>query len=119
MGRLTKLSIVGDLRSFMKVRKKWWLGPIMFMFTVAQYVARVYTGLGSGTVYLHAVLGWRKKDEEIGLLLPCNVVVYEKDDQTVVAVFHPMVMTRMVANEQIRPMAEELQQRLHRVPAAV
>ena len=26
-----KLSIVGDLWAFMKVRKKWWLGPIMFM----------------------------------------------------------------------------------------
>ena len=26
-----KLSIVGDLWSFMKVRKKWWLAPIVFM----------------------------------------------------------------------------------------
>jgi hypothetical protein len=26
-----KLSIVSDLWSFMKVRKKWWLAPIMVM----------------------------------------------------------------------------------------
>jgi hypothetical protein len=25
-----KLSIFGELWSFMKVRKKWWLGPIVF-----------------------------------------------------------------------------------------
>ena len=27
----SKFSIVGELWSFMKVRKKWWLGPIVFM----------------------------------------------------------------------------------------
>ncbi len=26
-----KLTIVGELWSFMKVRKKWWLAPIVFM----------------------------------------------------------------------------------------
>jgi hypothetical protein len=25
-----KLSIIGELWSFMRVRKKWWLGPIVF-----------------------------------------------------------------------------------------
>ena len=27
----SKFSIVGELWSFMRVRKKWWLGPIVFM----------------------------------------------------------------------------------------
>jgi hypothetical protein len=27
-----RLSIFGELWSFMKVRKKWWLGPIVFTF---------------------------------------------------------------------------------------
>jgi len=31
MGVLNKLSIIGELWAFMKVRKKWWLGPIVFM----------------------------------------------------------------------------------------
>lgn len=31
MGAGKKLGIVGELWAFMKVRKKWWLGPIVFM----------------------------------------------------------------------------------------
>lgn len=31
MGIGNKLGIIGELWSFMKVRKKWWLGPIILM----------------------------------------------------------------------------------------
>ncbi len=31
MKSMSKLSIVGELWSFMRVRKKWWLGPIILM----------------------------------------------------------------------------------------
>jgi hypothetical protein len=31
MGALSKLSVLKELWAFMKVRKKWWLGPIVFM----------------------------------------------------------------------------------------
>jgi hypothetical protein len=31
MGVLQKQGIVGELWSFMRVRKKWWLGPIITM----------------------------------------------------------------------------------------
>ena len=31
MGGIGKISIVGDLWAFMKVRKKWWLGPIVVL----------------------------------------------------------------------------------------
>lgn len=31
MRSTSKLSIIGELWSFMRVRKKWWLGPIVFM----------------------------------------------------------------------------------------
>jgi Family of unknown function (DUF5989) len=31
MAKHSKLSILGELWAFMKVRKKWWLGPIVFM----------------------------------------------------------------------------------------
>ena len=31
MKSTSKLSIIGELWSFMRVRKKWWLGPIVFM----------------------------------------------------------------------------------------
>lgn len=31
MAKPGKLSILGELWAFMKVRKKWWLGPIVLM----------------------------------------------------------------------------------------
>jgi hypothetical protein len=31
MANRGKLSIVGELWAFMRMRKKWWLGPIVFM----------------------------------------------------------------------------------------
>jgi len=33
-------------------------------------------------------------EEQIGLLLPCNVIVYEKAGRTVVAAFDPMSMAK-------------------------
>ncbi len=58
-------------------------------------------------------------EEEIGLLLPCNVIVYEKENKTVVSIFDPMVMMRVLDNESIKPIAEEVKQRLQRVLATV
>src|SRR5512137_1400869 len=37
-------------------------------------------------------------EEEIGLLLPCNVIVYEKSGNSVVAAFDPLSMSRVMDN---------------------
>jgi uncharacterized protein (DUF302 family) len=58
-------------------------------------------------------------EEEIGLLLPCNVVVYEKEGKTAVSIFDPMVMTRILENPAMTPIAQEVRQRLERVLAGV
>jgi uncharacterized protein (DUF302 family) len=58
-------------------------------------------------------------EEEIGLLLPCNVIVYEKEKKSVVAAFDPMAMMSLVEKEQMRPIAEEVKRRLERAIAAV
>ena len=58
-------------------------------------------------------------EEELGLLLPCNVIVYEKDDKTSVSIFDPMVMTWIMDNEQMKPIATEVQERLQRVLKAI
>ncbi len=34
MGMFDRLSIFGELWAFMKVRKKWWLGPIITMLVL-------------------------------------------------------------------------------------
>ena len=54
-------------------------------------------------------------EEQIGLLLPCNVIVYEKDGRTIVAAFDPMAMATLVENEALRSVAEEVAARLQRV----
>jgi len=60
-----------------------------------------------------------QEEEELGLLLPCNVIVYEKDDKTRVSIFDPMVMTWIVENDQMKLIAAEVQEKLQRVLAAV
>jgi uncharacterized protein (DUF302 family) len=58
---------------------------------------------------------------DIGLLLPCNVVVYATDDpaRTVVAALDPVEALSLSGNEAVRPIAEEVQARLERVVASV
>jgi uncharacterized protein (DUF302 family) len=58
-------------------------------------------------------------EEQIGLLLPCNVIVYEKGNETVVAAFDPMSMTKILDNESIQPIAEEMKAKLTRVMQAL
>ena len=54
-------------------------------------------------------------EEEIGLLLPCNVIVYEKENKSAVSVFDPSLMTKVVENENLNPIAEEVKEKLQRV----
>lgn len=74
---------------------------------------RRYTILGAcNPPFAHQVL---LAEEESGLLLPCNVIVYEKEGKTAVSAFDPMMMTMIIDNERIQPVAVEIQQRLKRV----
>jgi uncharacterized protein (DUF302 family) len=54
---------------------------------------------------------------EVGLLLPCNVAVWETGPGTsVVAAFDPMVMTTLAQRpEAIRPIAEKVREKMSRV----
>ena len=60
-------------------------------------------------------------ERDIGLLLPCNVVVYAADEpgQTVVAAMDPIAALELTGNEQVRSVAQEVRKRLERVLAAV
>lgn len=76
-----------------------------------------YTILGACNPKLaHAAL---LVEEELGLLLPCNVVVYEKNDKIVVSIFDPIVMTTVVENPDMKPVAEEVKSKLKKVLEAV
>jgi uncharacterized protein (DUF302 family) len=54
-------------------------------------------------------------EREIGLILPCNVIVYEEDGRSVVSVMDPITALGLVGNETLRPIAEDAATRLHRV----
>jgi len=80
---------------------------------------RPYTILGACNPPLaHKAL---TAERDIGVLLPCNVVVYEDDDpgESVIAAVDPEVSLGRVGNTELAPLAKEVKQRLGRVLDAV
>ena len=60
-----------------------------------------------------------EQEPEIGLLLPCNVVVRAVDDGCRVEIADPEAMLGIVGDEQLDAIAQEAKQRLLRVVAAL
>ena len=58
-------------------------------------------------------------EEELGLLLPCNVIVYEKEGGSIVSVFNPMIMTQLLESEDMASIATEVTEKLQRALDAV
>jgi uncharacterized protein (DUF302 family) len=56
---------------------------------------------------------------EIGLLLPCNVIVYEEDGGSVVSIVDPISMLGVVDSPELEPVANEARARLERVAKAL
>ena len=60
-----------------------------------------------------------ENEPDIGLLLPCNVVLRETATGTVVEALDPVQQLSLAANDALRPLAKEVQDRLNRVLATV
>lgn len=60
-------------------------------------------------------------ERDIGLLLPCNVIVYASDEpgRSVVAAMDPVEALALTGNDAIAPLAEDVKARLTRVLEAV
>ena len=58
-------------------------------------------------------------ETEIGLLLPCNVIVYEKDGVVRIAAQKPSLMSEIVQKPAVKAVADEAEQRLRRALDAV
>jgi uncharacterized protein (DUF302 family) len=56
---------------------------------------------------------------EIGLLLPCNVIVYEENEGSMVSIVDPLSMLGVVQSPELKPVAEEARARLERVAEAL
>lgn len=52
---------------------------------------------------------------DIGLLLPCNVLVYETEGGTVVNITDPLAMFNIIEDAAVAPVADEAHERLQRV----
>jgi uncharacterized protein (DUF302 family) len=56
---------------------------------------------------------------DVGLLLPCNVIVYEEGEGTVVNIIDPLTMSKFIQDETLDSVAEQARQRLQRVSEAI
>jgi uncharacterized protein (DUF302 family) len=75
---------------------------------------RKYKILGAcNPPYAHRSL---EADLDVGLLLPCNVIVYETDDKKAyVSAINPVSALEVIQNEELRKIAEEVSGKLKRV----
>lgn len=59
-------------------------------------------------------------ETEVGLFMPCNVIVYENEKgQTVITALDPLVALSRMENEQLKPMAAEASEKLRKVVNAL
>lgn len=56
-----------------------------------------------------------QSEPDIGLLLPCNVVIYARGDRTVVAALDPRTMVDITGNSEMDEVAQDARARLERV----
>ena len=55
-------------------------------------------------------------DLDVGLLLPCNVIVYETDDKKAyVSALNPVSALEVIKSEELRKIAAEVSEKLKRV----
>lgn len=75
---------------------------------------RKYVILGAcNPPYAHRSL---QADLDVGLLLPCNVIVYETDDQKAyISAINPVSALEVIKNEELRKIAEEVSTKLKSV----
>jgi uncharacterized protein (DUF302 family) len=78
---------------------------------------RPYVILGACNPALaHRALG---AEPQIGLLLPCNVVIQQEEDRVTVSIADPRAMFSLVKNPALEPVVQEADQRLRRVLEAL
>jgi len=58
-------------------------------------------------------------EENIGLMLPCNIIIYEKGRKTVLSVIRPAVAMQMIDNAELQKIAETVEEKLKKAFDAI
>ena len=58
-------------------------------------------------------------EPDLGLMLPCNVIVYEKEGKTFVAAIRPTIQMQKIGNPQLALIAAKVEEKLKNVIANV
>lgn len=58
-------------------------------------------------------------EPDLGLLLPCNVIVYERDGATWVKAIEPHTMLSVVGNPSVEAVATQVREKLEKVLASI
>lgn len=54
-------------------------------------------------------------EEDMGLMLPCNVLIYEKEGTTILSIIKPSTAMGMIENEALKQIATEVEAKLKEV----
>ncbi len=54
-------------------------------------------------------------EENIGLMLPCNILVYQKDGRTVLAIMRPTFAMQIISNPELADIAQVVEAKLKKV----
>ena len=54
-------------------------------------------------------------EENIGLMLPCNVIIYEEEGKTRISIIKPTMAMGMIDNDKLKSVAEKVELKLERV----
>ena len=54
-------------------------------------------------------------EQSIGLMLPCNMVIFEKDDKIAVSIIKPTIAMSMIENEKLESISRKVEGRLKKI----
>ena len=54
-------------------------------------------------------------EENIGLMLPCNIIIYQKNDTVTVSIIKPSLAMEMINNPELSMIAQSIEQKLKSV----
>lgn len=58
-------------------------------------------------------------EKEIGLLLPCNVIIYSQGGKTIVSAINPVKMVSIVNNKNLKEVSHQIKKKLKKVVEAI